>query len=54
MIIGVATLKALPTSQLVRAFQAHCRSFISESYISGMVAPWFDRRQGKIEPSSDS
>lgn len=47
MIIGIAILKALSTSQLVRAFQAHCRSFISDSYISGMVAPQFDCGQQK-------
>jgi DNA-binding transcriptional LysR family regulator len=43
MIIGTATLKLLRQSRLVEAFETHCRSFISESYIPGMVAPAFER-----------
>ncbi len=43
MIIGTATLKQLRPSRLVEAFEAHCRSFISESYIPGMVAPALER-----------
>lgn len=43
MIIGTATLKQLRQSRLVDAFETHCRSFISESYIPGMVAPALER-----------
>jgi hypothetical protein len=43
MIIGTATLKLLRQSRLVEAFETHCRSSISESYIPGMVAPAFER-----------
>jgi hypothetical protein len=39
MTIGIATLKQLRQSRLVEAFETHCRSFISNSYIPGMVAP---------------
>ena len=42
MVIGTATLKALPPTQLVRAFEGHCRAFVSDSYISGMVPPQFE------------
>jgi DNA-binding transcriptional LysR family regulator len=43
MIIGTATLKHLRQSRLVEAFETHCRSFISEAYIPGMVAPVLER-----------
>jgi DNA-binding transcriptional LysR family regulator len=43
MIIGTATLKRLRQSRLVEAFETHCRSFISESYIPGMVARALER-----------
>ena len=43
MTIGTATLKQLRQSRLVEAFETHCRSFISESYIPGMVAPALER-----------
>ena len=43
MIIGTATLKLLRQSRLVEAFETHCRSFISKSYIPGMVAPALER-----------
>jgi DNA-binding transcriptional LysR family regulator len=39
MTICIATLKQLRQSRLVEAFEAHCRSVISDSYIPGMVAP---------------
>lgn len=39
MQIGSATLKHLARTELVKAFETHCRSFISDRYISGMVAP---------------
>ena len=44
MIVGSATLKALEQTQLVRAFATHCESFVSDSYISGMVAPQYEAR----------
>ena len=44
MIIGTATLSEMAESQLIRAFKGHCGSFISDSYISGMVAPIFSAR----------
>ena len=47
MIVGSATLKVLAETQLVRAFQTHCRAFVSDSYISGMVAPNYDARAAK-------
>lgn len=39
MKIGVATLKQLAQSRLVEAFENHCKTFISDFYIPGMVAP---------------
>ena len=42
MVVGSATLKGLVRTQLVRAFELHCRASISDSYISGMVAPKYD------------
>ncbi len=47
MVIGLATLKVLVQSQLVRAFEAHCRAFISDDYIPGMVAPRYEARAAK-------
>jgi hypothetical protein len=49
MVIGCATLKLLAQSQsrLVKAFQAHCRAFVSDSYIPGMVAPKFETTRQK-------
>ena len=47
MVIGVATLKALDPSQLVKAFETHCRAFISDDYIPGMVAPRYEARAAK-------
>ena len=41
MRIGMARLAAQPT-RLIDAFEAHCRSFISDGYIPGMVAPGRD------------
>ncbi|NNM71777.1 LysR family transcriptional regulator [Enterovirga aerilata] len=45
MVVGTAIPKELQPSRLIRAFEAHCRSFISDSYISGMIAPHFERRE---------
>lgn len=39
MTIGIATLGQLTKSRLVQAFELHCRSCISDTYIPGMVAP---------------
>jgi DNA-binding transcriptional LysR family regulator len=44
MVVGCATLKGLARTQLVRAFDSQCQAFISDSYISGMVAPKHDAR----------
>lgn len=44
MKIGVATLKELAKSRLVEAFEMHCKAFVSDSYIPGMVAPALERR----------
>lgn len=43
MRIGLARLKQLTRSRLVEAFEAHCRAFISDAYIPGMVAPALER-----------
>jgi DNA-binding transcriptional LysR family regulator len=45
MTIGMATLGELRKSRLLGAFESHCRSFISDAYIPGMVAPAIDRRK---------
>jgi DNA-binding transcriptional LysR family regulator len=42
MRIGVARLGGIVKTQLVAAFESHCRSFISDGYIPGMVAPSLD------------
>jgi DNA-binding transcriptional LysR family regulator len=39
MTIGSATLTRLKRSRLLEAFETHCRSFISDDYIPGMVVP---------------
>ena len=44
MRIGLARLKQLNRSRLVDAFETHCRAFISDAYIPGMVAPAIERR----------
>lgn len=43
MRIGLARLKELNRSRLVEAFETHCRTFISDAYIPGMVAPALER-----------
>lgn len=43
MRIGLARLRQLVPSRLVEAFEAHCRTFISDAYIPGMVAPALER-----------
>lgn len=49
MVIGLATLSQLKKSRLLEAFENHCRSFISDAYIPGMVAPAIDRRVRRPE-----
>lgn len=49
MRIGIATLGQLTKSRLISAFEAHCRAFVSDAYIPGMVAPGPDRRVRKPE-----
>lgn len=44
MVIGIALEKSRRRSRLIEAFMAHCRSHISDAYISGMVAPAMIRR----------
>jgi|SRR3954447_1618551 DNA-binding transcriptional LysR family regulator len=39
MRLGIATLKKLRRSRVVEAFEEHCGSHISQSYIPGMEAP---------------
>ena len=38
-VIGIATLKGIRKSRLLEAFESHCRAFVSDGYIPGMVAP---------------
>ncbi|ADH89928.1 transcriptional regulator, LysR family [Ancylobacter novellus DSM 506] len=47
MVIGTATVDQFKKSRLIQMFEAHCRSFISDAYIPGMVAPAIDRRLKK-------
>ena len=47
MVIGIATLGGLRKSRLLQAFESHCRAFVSDAYIPGMVAPAIDRRVKK-------
>ncbi|OYY12819.1 MAG: LysR family transcriptional regulator [Rhizobiales bacterium 35-68-8] len=44
MVVGTATVSQFKKSRLLQSFEAHCRSFISDAYIPGMVAPAIDRR----------
>lgn len=44
MRIGIATLEQLRSSRLIRAFEAHCRAFVSDTHIPGMVAPAVEAR----------
>ena len=47
MVIGTATADQFKKSRLMQMVEAHCRSFISDAYIPGMVAPAMDRRLRK-------
>lgn len=44
MKIGIATLDGIRKSRLLQAFETHCRTFISEGYIPGMIPPLLDAR----------
>lgn len=44
MRIGVATFESLRQTRLVQAFENHCKTFISDGYIPGMVPPQMDSR----------
>jgi DNA-binding transcriptional LysR family regulator len=44
MVIGIASLSQARKSRLLETFEKHCRSFISDGYIPGMVAPALDRQ----------
>jgi DNA-binding transcriptional LysR family regulator len=46
--IGFATLEQLRKSQLLDAFESHCRSFISDGYIPGMDAPGEDHAHPRL------
>lgn len=45
MTIGLVTLREARRSQLLNAFMNHARSFISEAYIPGMVAPALEQKK---------
>lgn len=45
MTIGFATLKSLRKSRLLTAFANHARTFISDAYIPGMVAPAMSQKR---------
>ena len=42
MRIGLARLSTGTPTRLIAAFEAHCRSFINDGYIPGMVPPQLD------------
>ena len=56
MTIGYATLKQLRKSRLLSAFTSHAKSFISDSYIPGMIAPVMSSKRKKpaiaLDPNS--
>jgi DNA-binding transcriptional LysR family regulator len=47
MVVGTASVAQFKKSRLLQAFESHCRSFISDAYIPGMVPPALDRRVRK-------
>jgi len=53
MTIGYATLKQLRKSRLLSAFTNHAKSFISDSYIPGMIAPVMSSKRKKAAPALD-
>lgn len=50
--IGLATVQGLQKSRLLTAFENHCRTFISDGYIPGMVPPGLDHRVEHPKPAS--
>jgi DNA-binding transcriptional LysR family regulator len=44
MVMGILTLAQGRKSRLVDVFEQHCRRFVSDAYIPGMVAPLMERR----------
>lgn len=44
MVVGTAVLTEMRSFKLCEAFKSHCRSYISDAYIPGMVSPIFDRQ----------
>ncbi len=53
MTVGIATLKSLKKSRLVDAFELHCKSYISDSYVPGMDAPATEQRTRIYPPDID-
>lgn len=45
VVIGVFSLKQGRKSRLLEIFEQHCKSFVSNAYIPGMVAPMLDTRR---------
>lgn len=44
MILGLASRQQPRRSKLLEAFEIHCQSFVSDTYIPGMIAPALERR----------
>jgi DNA-binding transcriptional LysR family regulator len=44
MVMGILTLTQGRKSRLVDSFEQHCRRFVSDAYIPGMVAPVMERK----------
>lgn len=47
MILGLTSLRERRKSRLIEAFESHCKSFISDTHIPGMVAPGARRGRRK-------
>ncbi|CDZ26621.1 LysR family transcriptional regulator [Neorhizobium galegae] len=45
VVIGVFSLKSGRKARLLEIFEQHCKSFVSDAYIPGMVAPLMERRR---------
>jgi DNA-binding transcriptional LysR family regulator len=45
MIVGICQLRQNRRLKLIEAFTRHCQSFVSDSYIPGMIAPAFDHKR---------
>jgi DNA-binding transcriptional LysR family regulator len=45
MVVGAVSLRHNRKSRLLEAFERHCQSFVSDTYIPGMVAPAMGRRK---------